>query len=284
MNAPITQAWRNIARRLPVIANAPTPREPQTAPSKYEESALLRLSDDGDLLDPRHSDELPEGVFGYLLGSPQDEANQVAQLLLEDYLYRGAAYARSAIIVRSGTEVARFRRVLAASGIPTVTGAALVPVRDEPAVRPFLDALSLLVYARQQSADYLKLPDHNDFDGSLTENISPEAVTEAGTRSADDEAEKLARQSLADVLAEENRTNPGSGAHNAITLLTSRLGGASSMEVRRLRQQLRAAELRAGGHRCSDDLLLGALLNPQALPAQGIGAAVRRAARALAAG
>ncbi len=173
MNAPITLAWQNIARRLPVIANAPTPREPQTAPSKYEESALLRLSDDGDLLDPRHSDELPEGVFGYLLGSPQDEANQVAQLLLEDYLYRGSAYARSAIIVRSGTEVARFRRVLAASGIPTVTGAALVPVRDEPAVRPFLDALSLLVYARQQSADYLKLPDHNDFDGSLTENITP---------------------------------------------------------------------------------------------------------------
>lgn len=284
MNAPITLAWRNIARRLPVIANAPTPREPQTAPSKYEESALLRLSDDGDLLDPRHSDELPEGVFGYLLGSPQDEANQVAQLLLEDYLYRGAAYARSAIIVRSGTEVSRFRRVLAASGIPTVTGAALVPVRDEPAVRPFLDALSLLVYARQQSADYLKLPDHNDFDGSLTENITPEAVTEEGTRSADDEVEKLARQSLADVLAEENRTNPGSGAHNAITLLTSRLGGASSMEVRRLRQQLRAAELRAGGHRCSDDLLLGALLNPQALPAQGIGVAVRRVARVLAAG
>ncbi len=60
MNAPITQAWRNIARRLPVIANVPTPREPQAAPSKYEESALLRLSDDGDLLDPRHSDELPE--------------------------------------------------------------------------------------------------------------------------------------------------------------------------------------------------------------------------------
>ena len=45
-----------------------------------------------------------------------------------------------------------------------------------------------------------------------------------------------------------------------------------------------AAELRAGGRRSSDDLLLGALLNPEALPDYGVGTAIRRVSRVLAAG
>ena len=92
------------------------------------------------------------------------------------------------------------------------------------------------------------------------------------------------RKSLDDVIAEENRSNPLNGANSAITLLTSRLGGASSMDVRRLRQQLRSVELQTGGHRPSDDLLLGALLHPETLPAEGVGRAVHRIAAVLSAG
>ena len=48
----------------------------------------------------------------------------------------------------------------------------------------------------------------------------------------------------------------------AVSLLTSRIGGASPLELRRLRQSLRREERRAGGGRASDALLIEALLDP----------------------
>jgi len=62
--------------------------------------------------------------------------------------------------------------------------------------------------------------------------------------------------------------------------------GANLILVARSADKLetRAAELRAGGRRSSDDLLLGALLNPEALPDYGVGTAIRRVSRVLAAG
>ena len=229
---------------------------------------LLHLGADGKILDPAHYRTAPAGVYKYALSSAQDEANLLAQLLLEDRIYGNRPYRESAIIVRNGADVVRIRRVLSASGIPSRTSAALVPVRDEPAVRPFLDALSLLVYARKRGEKALN-----------------PAVTGAGYEAlSPDEAEEIMRKSLDDVIAEENRSNPLNGANSAITLLTSRLGGASSMDVRRLRQQLRSVELQTGGHRPSDDLLLGALLHPETLPAEGVGRAVHRIAAVLSAG
>lgn len=229
---------------------------------------LLHLGADGKILDPAHYRTAPAGVYKYALSSSQDEANLIAQMLLEERIYGNRPYRESAIIVRNGADVARIRRVLSASGIPSRTSAALVPVRDEPAVRPFLDALSLLVYARKRGEKALN-----------------PAVTGAGYEAlSPDEAEEIMRKSLDDVIAEENRSNPLNGANSAITLLTSRLGGASSMDVRRLRQQLRSVELQTGGHRPSDDLLLGALLHPETLPAEGVGRAVHRIAAVLSAG
>lgn len=229
---------------------------------------LLHLGADGKILDPAHYRTAPAGVYKYALASAQDEANLLAQMLLEERIYGNRPYRESAIIVRSSADVARIRRVLSASGIPSRTSAALVPVRDEPAVRPFLDALSLLVYARKRGEKALN-----------------PAVTGAGYEAlSPDEAEEIMRKSLDDVIAEENRSNPLNGANSAITLLTSRLGGASSMDVRRLRQQLRSVELQTGGHRPSDDLLLGALLHPETLPAEGVGRAVHRIAAVLSAG
>ena len=243
---------------------------------------LLHLGADGKILDPAHYRTAPAGVYKYALSSAQDEANLLAQLLLEDRIYGNRPYRESAIIVRNGADVARIRRVLSASGIPSRTSAALVPVRDEPAVRPFLDALSLLVYARKRGEKALNpavhMPAAEGAEGS-------EAAERGGyeTLSAS-EAEELMRRSLDDVIAEESRANPLGGAQSAITLLTSRLGGASSMDVRRLRQQLRSVELQSGGHRPSDDLLLGALLHPETLPEEGVGRAVHRIAAVLSAG
>ncbi|TQJ60372.1 superfamily I DNA/RNA helicase [Arthrobacter sp. SLBN-83] len=71
----------------------------------------------------------------------------------------------------------------------------------------------------------------------------------------------------------------------AVSLLTSRIGGATSIELRRLRQSLRREELLGGGCRASDALLVEALLEPGALGALGIeGRAARRTARMIQAG
>ncbi|TDL39534.1 ATP-dependent helicase [Kocuria rosea] len=71
----------------------------------------------------------------------------------------------------------------------------------------------------------------------------------------------------------------------AVDLLSSRIGNASPMDVRRLRQRLRAEELAAGGLRTSDDLLVEALVAPGALDAAGVRSVpARRIARMLAAG
>lgn len=243
---------------------------------------LLHLGADGKILDPAHYRTAPAGVYKYALSSSQDEANLIAQMLLEERIYGNHPYRESAIIVRNGADVARIRRVLSSNGIPSRTSAALVPVRDEPAVRPFLDALSLLVYARKRGEKALNpavhMPAGEDAEG-----------TEAGERTGFEtlsaaETEELIQRSLNDVIAEESRANPLGGAQSAITLLTSRLGGASSMDVRRLRQQLRSIELQSGGHRPSDDLLLGALLHPETLPEEGVGRAVHRIAAVLSAG
>ena len=240
---------------------------------------LLHLGADGKILDPAHYRTAPAGVYKYALSSSQDEANLIAQMLLEERIYGNHPYRESAIIVRNGADVARIRRVLSSNGIPSRTSAALVPVRDEPAVRPFLDALSLLIYARKRGEKALNPAVHMPAQegAEMGERAGFETLSAA-------EAEELMRRSLNDVIAEESRANPLGGAQSAITLLTSRLGGASSMDVRRLRQQLRSIELQSGGHRPSDDLLLGALLHPETLPEEGVGRAVHRIAAVLSAG
>ncbi len=70
-----------------------------------------------------------------------------------------------------------------------------------------------------------------------------------------------------------------------ISLLTSRIGGAGSLELRRLRQILRRNELQEGGGRTSDELLAALFSSPEdvaALPSEG--APVRRLHRMLEAG
>ncbi|WP_336856650.1 ATP-dependent DNA helicase [Sinomonas albida] len=68
----------------------------------------------------------------------------------------------------------------------------------------------------------------------------------------------------------------------AVELLGSRIGGASALELRRLRQSLRQLELSAGGGRASDALLVESLGDPGTLAELGTEAqAARRVARML---
>jgi superfamily I DNA/RNA helicase len=72
---------------------------------------------------------------------------------------------------------------------------------------------------------------------------------------------------------------------SAVALLTSRIGGATSIDLRRLRQTLRREEILGGGGRTSDALLVESLLEPGALATTGIeGRSARRVARMIEAG
>ncbi|WP_237242692.1 ATP-dependent helicase [Rothia nasimurium] len=247
----IAERWAELASRLPVVPRAAHRRVLTPAPQAPSEEALLPVGDDGALLNPAKAAEPDPEVQGLVVETPQQENQLLAQMILEDHLYRGRAYQRSAIIVRNGSDVTRLKRALINLGVPVQTAASITPVRDEPAVRPFLDALGLILHTRRLRA------------------------SEQGqsTQAAETETE-----------ATQQSKTWGLGADLAVALLTSRLGGASSMDVRRLRQRLRAEELRAGGTRDSDALLVEALLNPQLLPTGESSSAARRLGRVLTAG
>ncbi|MDY3048931.1 MAG: PD-(D/E)XK nuclease family protein [Rothia sp. (in: high G+C Gram-positive bacteria)] len=254
MRPLLAERWAALAAQLPLVPRAAHQRQLQPV----------------DLPNPG-PEGLPEQgeVAALLLRSPQEEAQLLAQLILEDKLYRGQSFDRSVIIVRTGSDVKRLKGSLSNLGLPVATGPAQIPVGQEPAVRPFLDALGLLIYLEQRQS-----------------RVSQQAEEER--------AGQLAEEGAEPVQAEPGQTKPGQaeanleswglGADVAISLLTSRLGGASSIEVRRLRQHLRAQELSQGGHRNSDALLLEALLNPLLLPDQKVGRAARRLAKVLSAG
>ncbi|HEX5512478.1 MAG TPA: ATP-dependent DNA helicase [Actinomycetales bacterium] len=141
-------------------------------------------------------------VRSAVLRSANAEGAFVAHTLREAHLLRGVPWSQMAVIVRSAGRTGALRRALSAAGVPVSVPSADLPVRDEPAVRPFRLALRVA--------------------------LRPEAL---------------------DV-------------DTAVELLTSPLGGADTLALRRLRQVLLAEERLGGGGRPSDDLLVEVLADP----------------------
>ncbi|RLZ02638.1 DNA helicase UvrD [Kocuria tytonicola] len=162
-----------------------------------------------------------------LFESPTAQARWCADHFLRLHVLHGVPFREMAVIVRSGSQLSALTRQLGALGVPTTTSAAETPLRDEPAVIPLLDALRLLLAAQ--------------------DTAPPEEVRRDPAETEETAAEEP--RAVEAVLT----------AATAVSLLTSRIGGASPMEVRRIRQRLRGYELRTGGGRTSDDLLVQAL-------------------------
>lgn len=157
------------------------------------------------------------------------ESGRIAATLRQAHLLSGLPWGEMAVVVRGQARAAALRRSLSVAGVPVATAAATLPLRDEPAVRPFLQALELITGDAPPSDDL-----------------------------------------------------PGL----AIDLLSSPIGRADAMVLRRLRRALRQAELVAGGTRTSDELLVAATLSQQELTADlpGVGDPVRRVRAVLDAG
>lgn len=165
------------------------------------------------------------GVEAHVLASSVHELRYIAQRVLDAQLNGGLKLSDMAVIVRTGAQLAHVQRFLTSQGIAVNVPVAETAVRDEPAVRPLLDA-----YA---------------------------------------------------IALDPSRLTP----ETAVELLTSRIGGASAIDLRRIRQGLRRGELVSGGGRTSDALLVEALQEPVLLESLGFQARpAQRIARVLAAG
>jgi superfamily I DNA/RNA helicase/RecB family exonuclease len=71
------------------------------------------------------------------------QAAHVAREVRLAHVQRSVPWARLAVLVRSGPQIAAVQRALQAAGVPTVVAADEVPLRSEPAVAVLLDALEL---------------------------------------------------------------------------------------------------------------------------------------------
>ena len=87
-------------------------------------------------------DAVPRDVLRTaVLPSPAQEAAWVAHALRRAHLEDGTPWAEMAVIARSGGQVTALRRALGSAHVPVAVVGSDVPLRDEPAVRPLLDAL-----------------------------------------------------------------------------------------------------------------------------------------------
>lgn len=127
------------------------------------------------------------------------EADRIADLLRRAHLDDGVPWSDMAVLVRTaGTTLPMMRRLLAAAGVPVEVAADEVPLSQEPAVEPLLNALEL-VARHVASATAQARRDRG------------EALTERDELTADwtplpEDAERLLRSPLANVGATPLRT------------------------------------------------------------------------------
>ncbi|QZN87623.1 AAA family ATPase [Cellulomonas sp. C5510] len=76
-----------------------------------------------------------------VLPSAAQEAAWIAHALRRAHLEDGTPWAEMAVVTRSGAQVTALRRALGSASVPVAVVGSDVPLRDEPAVRPLLDAL-----------------------------------------------------------------------------------------------------------------------------------------------
>ena len=255
----VNEAWQRVARAISVVPGARVQRAPEQP--RATEHIACQATDAGTAGDlhaagdagPADDAAAPGSVRATLFDSPTAQARWCADHFLRLHVLHGVPYRDMAVIVRSGSQLSALTRQLSALGVPTTTSAAETPLREEPAVIPLLHALRLLLAAQDAVAEP---------DGALDQEAQEAGPGRGGQPGDDpDSASGTSMEGSEAEDADRERAAHRSmlTASAAVALLTSRIGGASPMEVRRIRQKLRGYELRTGGGRTSDDLLVQAL-------------------------
>ncbi|QHT56465.1 ATP-dependent helicase [Cellulomonas sp. H30R-01] len=84
-------------------------------------------------------------VQAAVLPSTSQEAAFVAHALRTAHLEHGVGWDEMAVVARSGAQVTALRRALAGASVPVTVVGSDVPLREEPAVRPLLEAVRVVV-------------------------------------------------------------------------------------------------------------------------------------------
>jgi superfamily I DNA/RNA helicase/RecB family exonuclease len=143
----------------------------------------------------------------HVFDSPAMEAAFVADTMRRAHLLDGVPWSQMAVVVRSATaSLAPVRRALTQAGVPVAVSADDVALAGQPAVQPLLAALRALLPPRRTSAE---------------------------------QEEIAAGAALPDPAAAE--TEAGLDETAAEALLASPLGGATVLDLRRLRRAARRA-------------------------------------------
>ncbi len=172
LNPELAAAWGKVAGRIPVSAGGAGRKLVFPDASANPDASVIpgaTPTDDGDVVPgagvphpaPAQAPEggvgaegqdLAEGAPGasapgslevLLVDSPIHEERLVAQRLLEEHLINHRPLESMAVILRNGSQVRSMAKYLAGAGIAVNTPPAETPLREEPAVRPLLDLMSL---------------------------------------------------------------------------------------------------------------------------------------------
>lgn len=103
--------------------------------------------------DPRLSEVAASTVRAAVLPSAAQEAAYIAHALRSAHLERDVPWERMAVIARSGSQVTALRRALGSASVPVAVVGSDVPLKDEPAVRPLLDAMRVALGAELGGLD-----------------------------------------------------------------------------------------------------------------------------------
>ena len=158
-----------------------------------------RIAALGGGLQRRAAPAAPGGaVAAHVLHSGAQEAAFIAHELRAAHLLHGVPWRQLAVIVRGAARQATLRRVLASRGVPVLGDAHRVPVRDEPAARPLLQLLGLVIDLARGEVDVLEATDVTDLLTSplfgadtvtvrrLRRALRREELSAGGTRTSDE--------------------------------------------------------------------------------------------------
>ncbi|MGL5856871.1 MAG: ATP-dependent helicase [Angustibacter sp.] len=215
---------------------------------------------------PRPAAGLPRGeVQVQVTRSVAHQVAVIVEHLRRHHLVAGVPWRQMAVIVRGTQAAARLRRGLAIAGVPVDVPLTEIPVREQPAVVPLLDAFDLSLRIAGWAAR--RGPGHHPAGHHPAED-HPAEDHPAGRPHAD---------WLPPDVVPVDRVQ---------ALLQSPVGAADALGVRRLRRALLEQERAGGGRRSADELVICAVLEPALLAVLDprVASPARRVAGVLAAG
>jgi superfamily I DNA/RNA helicase len=145
MGRPLAAAWQGVAERIFQIRGGHKARELSWPAGEGGPDAMAG--------DPASSAPANSYVSAHVVASEVHELRLVAERILHLQHLGGRGLNEIAVIVRTGSALAALQRYLSAQGIAVKVPVAENPVRDEPAVRPLLEAFGIALAPEKLDAE-----------------------------------------------------------------------------------------------------------------------------------